>query len=64
MIHQIAAPSLGSAGAFLHDTARRLSTRLADVTKLTDFLENFESTPLEEIEEVSGDHDPSSSPEA
>lgn len=48
----LTAPTLGSAGAYLRDTSKVLAYRLSDATKLAGFLDNFEATPLEEIEEV------------
>ncbi|SCZ90946.1 BZ3500_MvSof-1268-A1-R1_Chr1-3g02409 [Microbotryum saponariae] len=44
--------TLGSAGAFLRDTAMVLKTRLDDVTRLVGYLDGFDTTSLEEIEEV------------
>ncbi|SCV68829.1 BQ2448_950 [Microbotryum intermedium] len=44
--------TLGSAGAFLRDTASVLKTRLYDVSRLMGYLDGFDTTSLEEIEEV------------
>ncbi|GAA6005529.1 hypothetical protein JCM10207_005238 [Rhodosporidiobolus poonsookiae] len=44
--------SLGSAMAFLRDTAQVLQERLEEADALADMLDGFEDKPLEEIEEV------------
>lgn len=46
------APTLGGAIAYLKEQARTLRERMEDTAKLAGFLESFEQTPLEEIEEV------------
>lgn len=45
--------NLGSALAFLRDTAQMLEERLADSANLAEMVKNFDSRPLDEIEEVS-----------
>ncbi|GAA5892450.1 hypothetical protein JCM6882_005619 [Rhodosporidiobolus microsporus] len=49
---QAAGQSLGSALAFLGDTAQVLSERLEESEKLAEMLEGFDAKPLDEIEEV------------
>ncbi|GAA5862929.1 hypothetical protein JCM1840_002329 [Sporobolomyces johnsonii] len=44
--------TLGSAAAFLRDTTQILDERLQDLTTLSEMIENFETKPLDEIEEV------------
>ncbi|GAA5919036.1 hypothetical protein JCM1841_003712 [Sporobolomyces salmonicolor] len=44
--------TLGSAAAFLRDTTQILDERLQDLTSLSEMIENFETKPLDEIEEV------------
>lgn len=39
-------------GAFLRATVETLRLRLSDVSNMTQLVENFESTSLDEIEEV------------
>lgn len=43
---------MGSTGAFIRDTAALLSERLVDAEQVAGYLESFDSTPLEEIEEA------------
>ncbi|GAA5875841.1 hypothetical protein JCM16303_004016 [Sporobolomyces ruberrimus] len=50
--HASAGQNLGSALAFLRDTAQMLEERLADSANLAEMVENFDSRPLDEIEEV------------
>ncbi|GAA5985830.1 hypothetical protein JCM5350_006906 [Sporobolomyces pararoseus] len=47
-----AGQNLGSAAAFLRDTAQILEERLADAKSLAEMVENFDTRPLDEIEEV------------
>ena len=49
---QDSAPTLGGGIAYLRDLTRTLQARMEDTAKLANFLESFEQTPLEEIEEV------------
>lgn len=44
--------NLATASAFLRDTAEILQERLADSKTLSDMVENFDSRPLDEIEEI------------
>jgi len=45
--------NLGSAASFLRDTAQILEERLSDSKTLSEMVENFDSRPLDEIEDVS-----------
>ncbi|GAA6062083.1 hypothetical protein JCM10212_006506 [Sporobolomyces blumeae] len=44
--------NLGSAAAFMRDTTALLEERLHDSAALADMLENFDSKPLDEVEEI------------
>ncbi|GAA5896324.1 Nup192p [Sporobolomyces salmoneus] len=48
----VAGQNLGSAALFLRDTVQILEDRLADAKTLAEMVENFDSRPLDEIEEV------------
>ncbi|GAA5922074.1 uncharacterized protein JCM15063_003177 [Sporobolomyces koalae] len=48
----VAGQNLGSAMAFLRDTTQALEDRLNDAKTLADMVENFDTRPLDEIEEV------------
>ena len=51
-----AAPTLGSALAFLQDVSGNLRHRMRDVEEVTEKIENFESLTLAEIQEVRQSH--------
>ena len=57
---RVAAPTLGSAGAFLRAITNELARRLQDVSKLATMVDDFERVDVAEIEEVSYSTPPAS----
>ncbi|KAK4058181.1 hypothetical protein OIO90_000920 [Microbotryomycetes sp. JL221] len=50
--HGTLGPTLASAGSFICDVASTLAERLRDAERTTDYVDNFDATSLEEVEEA------------